>query len=1207
MGILVGDSEKKERTKQIRPKVINYTMEDGSQRQGLLLPKDYDPDEDLPTSVNMLPEAAAAYLMDFAANYHHLRVGEARIFKVNRDRCYIEVPKSKARGLKYFGDRGLTDIVGDFETWRTAMRADFDAEDLISALEYLKARGNAIKCDGRDPDTAREYNNNHRDKGIAEGEEYGFAAEAKKKPRVIPKKLEAPKRLEKVTSAKEIIKFLSDAFGVPFRGKATHRRKEPGWYNLRTRGIRLKNVNSLRVACHEIGHHIDSYLNNRWSKDQSDAWWGIGAELARMGKALYGRKRPKGGYKAEGYAEFVFGWLTKGIDLKQEAPRTLQFFEKEYLPDNPEIADILKTAREMVKHWQDQGADARFQSMINRKHLLAGLKDKVKKGLSLWWQTMMVDEFTPLRKALEEAGVERGIERPTKDPAYLAEYFTQKEGARARQMVLHYTIDIWGNRTGPGLKQILKPVANRIEDFTKYMVAARAIKLRERKIESGFDINDAQYIYLKYHSPEWATVAKEVTEWNHRVLDYVVQAGALERSVANRMRDLNPIYLPFMRAFAPGEKQVRKGTGQGLITTAKAVHAIKGSGREIIDPFESMIQQTRRMIAIAHKTMIARSLVELEAGTEGIAGLIWRVPPPLQAIKVDAAQVVRQLQKMGMPLLLSDIDDATLTIYSNSPIYLGKDNIISVVINGKRLFYEVDKDLLRVLKGLDKFVLPKVLNLTFGKAGRLMRLGATGINAAFGLVKNPIRDSLDTIFKARHARGPLASLKGVAKDISRTGLAKALGIKPNKAAQDFVAMGGQISGFVGQDRKSTQHLRGEMLASSAGRFTIHTVRHPIDAIREVFGVPEAGPRIQEYEKALQYWMDRYQPAGGEPPPDAKVYAFLSAQDQTINYSRHGVIGKWLNQMIPFWNANAQDPSKVVRVFRERGKQATLYALVYLTLPAAALWWLNKDKKWYKSLPAYEKANYLHVKIPDKDVVVRVPVPFLVGHIFQGMPVAVLDSLYNTDPKAVTNHLKQIYEQDVTPLYEWPALISPIIEVLQNKDWTGRPIVPRAVEGKLPSDQYKEHTSEFCKALGKVFRISPAQIEHLLNSWSGGLYRRTAVGAERAARMTEGEMVPADWPVIGPLFVRDPYAPKAAVERFYQEKERLNRLGQSEKLKPGSPLARKRRRYNYIGRYLSKFWEQLRKQKTVAGRKRSWKKIEDLIRKAEKTDGKNKLQ
>jgi len=69
--------------------------------------------------------------------------------------------------------------------------------------------------------------------------------------------------------------------------------------------IRMKDVRSIDTGLHELGHHWDRELD-RWSVNNKNPK-AIKAELMRMGEELYGSKIPVGGYKSEGFAEFVRG------------------------------------------------------------------------------------------------------------------------------------------------------------------------------------------------------------------------------------------------------------------------------------------------------------------------------------------------------------------------------------------------------------------------------------------------------------------------------------------------------------------------------------------------------------------------------------------------------------------------------------------------------------------------------------------------------------------------------------------------------------------------------------------------------------------------------------------------------------------------------------------------------------------------------------
>ncbi len=1033
----------------------------------------------------------------------------------------------------------------------------------------------------------------------------------------------------KPISARKIIDSLSRATKVTIRGMATHRsRVYLGWYDPRAKGIRQKNIRSITTAIHEIGHHVDWYLNKRISKKPPS---GMGGELLALGRALYGEKKPPGGYKSEGFAQFIRGYLSESIDVEKDAPNTYKWFTQEYLPNNKDIAKAMETTRKQITQWRLQGAEARFESMVNRKALRAPWQERIKTGW-LWWRVKWTDRFAPLKAGLEEAGVElltrkrkeAGAERlvtHAQHPYELAVMKAKKAGSIARHMVMKATVDVWGRPTGKSLHEILKPVAGRktIKPFTRWIMAARIRNLAERKIDVGFDLSDVEYIYKKHDNPEWQEIAKEITSWNDRCLEYVVQAGGLSAETAKAFREANPIYVPLMVAFVRGERVQLTGVGGGLLPKGKVAHRIKGSGREKIDPFEAFSHNLASMINIADKTMVARALVNLEGKYEGLANLIWKVPPPKAALRVGVEKVRKQLEQMGVkfPAEMPEEGNPLLTIYMNSPIFTGSGNVLAIP-DGKGGYgwYEVSPQFYSILKGLDRWALPRFLNLTFGKLTRAIRLGATGLNASFGLLRNPIRDAGDTLVKAEHARGPLATVRGFSKELSTTSLAKAIGIKPSKAAEAFDALGGKMSGYVGQDRRALQHLRGEMLANTVGKRTIHTIEHPIDALRGLFSVPEASPRIQELDKAMDYAVKKL--GYGEDSPDAIVYAFNKAQDQTINYTRAGQYGEVVNSLVAFWNSNSQDVSKHARNFKTRPLAAVRWGITTLTLPALGLWWLNKDEDWYKNLDAYGKYNYLYIPV-GKDKILRLPVPFISGHIFQGLPIAITNALYEKDPSHIADFFGEVFHQDVKTLLGWPSVIAPIIHVERNKDWAGRPIIPASMERKLPDDQYKEYTSEICKgvaralnytarqtakATGKpeseVSQISPLELEYIINSWSGGLYRRIDLPIERLLmgkeRKVEAQL--ADIPVVGALFVRDPFAPRRQVRQFYDQLKLLDRKKQSKKITPQEYA--EWQKYSGVSKALSPHWKALRDAKTTEERKEIYKKIKRLVEYAAKS-------
>ncbi|MCG7853809.1 MAG: hypothetical protein MIO92_14915, partial [Methanosarcinaceae archaeon] len=930
----------------------------------------------------------------------------------------------------------------------------------------------------------------------------------------------------KPQTATGIIAYIERAFNIPMRGVATHHKKYAGWFSPDKVGIRMKDVRELTTAMHEIGHHIDWTLNHRLSKNPPNAE--MASELMKLGKELYGDTNPPGGYKSEGFAEFIREYLT-GDEASTKAPAVSKWFKEEYLPGHKDIDKKLNTAKDMITEWRQQGAEARIESQISKKKIKGSIAERLERGM-LWAETMFRDELAPIRRAMSKAGIKESELRPDENPYQIAIGRADKAGAIARHFVLEYTTDTSGNRTGKGLREILKPVANDINEFTRWIVSARARLLHGKGINPGISKADANYVYEKYDNPQWQETLKEITEWNHRLLDYLVEAGGMEKAARDTIIAANPIYVPFMRAFREGELNVSRGPGKGVAKTSKAVKKIKGSGREVIDPFESMIQQAAKIIGTAHKTEVAIALVRL-ANKKGTASMIWEVPAPKEATRFEAEQLKKDIARIAYKRMGLDPEevssamlehwDEVLTVYSNASQYYGKDNIVSFVIDGKRRFYEVDPSLYKAIQGLDQYTLPWIIDLVLGKPARAVRLGATGLNPAFGIIRNFIRDAGTFTVLSKHAKlGPVSAAKGIVADIAKT-----------EEAQKFKALGGKMSAQLLADRRALQHLKKNVLASTASGKIVYTVYHPIDALRELFGVTEAGTRIGEFAPALEAAEKKY----GKGSKAAAVYALNQAQDVTTNFSRHGKIAKVLNQTIPFFNAAIQGPDKIIRTFAERPVATTIKAMAALTIPAIWLWWSAKDEEWYKKLADYERNNYLHFRIPYSDTIIRIPVPFELGHIFQSAPVAALDAMYRKDPKLVTEMLEESLNQ-ANP-FDWPAAIGPVIDVLANKDFAGRPIVPKSVEYKMPEDQYKTYTSELMKLIGKTIDYSPAKLEHLVNSYSGGLFSRVS----RSIDLKNKEDITAsDIPVIGTLFLRDANAPKAQLDRFYKRRDELNR-------------------------------------------------------------------
>jgi hypothetical protein len=266
----------------------------------------------------------------------------------------------------------------------------------------------------------------------------------------------------------------------------------------------------------------------------------------------------------------------------------------------------------------------------------------------------------------------------------------------------------------------------------------------------------------------------------------------------------------------------------------------------------------------------------------------------------------------------------------------------------------------------------------------------------------------------------------------------------------------------------------------------------------------------------------------------------------------------------------------------------------------ALWALAQrdedDEDWYGKLSDFEKANYLHFRVPYTQKIMRIPIPFELGYIFQSLPVAVLDTLWREDQGQVRDFL-EIAARQSQP-FDWPAFAGPAVEaILTNKDFRGIPIETEAMKNKLPADRVRPHTTKLMRYIGAKTNLSPVVLEHLVNGYTGGMYRRLARTADVATGRAEAPEA-ADIPVVGTLFTRQSERPSEGLDRFYRRMELLDQKAGSKKA-TGAELA-ERHEYNAMTRELS----ELRKKTEAEGitkekRRDIFQQMAEITKRAEK--------
>ncbi len=910
---------------------------------------------------------------------------------------------------------------------------------------------------------------------------------------------EIPKGMEpkgEPIKASSIIKQLSDDLNVPIRVGKERWGKRVGVFKIKPEVIRTKEANDLAVTSHEVAHFIDKkFLGESLRKWKN--------ELASLD---YDKTKKR---TNEGFAEFMRHYLTMD-DAKEIAPKFYKYFTDEFLPKNIELAKTISKAKESITKWREQGALSRVLSQVDStgKPQPSSAKEKITET-KLKLQSAVTDRLAPLKYVVDQILKESGGEklRPSEDTYQIARSVEKTSSAKAREFVMNGAFDFGLNKIGKSLKEIVEPISQDIENAIAYAYAKHAESLHKREINPGISLDDAQYVLKNHYKPEYEQFSKDFTEWSNYVLDYLIDAGGLSKEAATRMREVNPFYIPLKRAFET--ESFTAPRGKGFTDLPSPIKRIKGSGREIINPLESMIAQTEQIIAVADKSRVARSLADLADKFEGAGKWIEKIPAPMEAKMVELESMKKQIENLGGDLSNADLD-AMVTLFSQGKGYFGKDNIVSIYRDGKREYFQLHPYLYDAMKGLDKVTLPWFLDYTFGKATRLVRLGATGIRAGFSLITNPIRDAQTFALQSEHA--------GVRPDkIAKAILEEFRG--KSEYAREFRRAGGEMAQPLGLDRKMLQNTINEILANDVKRKAMNIVEHPVEALRRVLSFPEAGTRLAEFEAVMNKYKPKFEEAKANGDlvelkklqEDAAIEASNAASEVTVNFKRAGSYSAVLNQIIPFFNPAIQGVSRMGRTIWDHPVRSGLRATALMTAPTLALWAINKDEDWYKNLPSWERYAFWHFKVGD--TIVRLPKPFEWGYVFAGIPEGIANSIYQENPEYVQEAITEAVK-NLSPDFV-PALIKPAAEAYFNWDmFRERPIVSRSQEGLLPEQQFTPYTSGVAKEAGQILGVSPSKIDHLLSGYTGGL------ATDILNALPKEIKEPADIPIAGRLFTRE---------------------------------------------------------------------------------------
>jgi site-specific DNA-cytosine methylase len=646
-------------------------------------------------------------------------------------------------------------------------------------------------------------------------------------------------------------------------------------------------------------------------------------------------------------------------------------------------------------------------------------------------------------------------------------------------------------------------------------------------------------IYAEYGTPQWIEAAEALTKWSNAMKERGVQSRAMSQEQHDGMVEKHPIYAPMK--VLEREEENASGTSSGPRPSAGRVTweaGVRKPGLVRQDPMESLVKDAYRLEYLWHNndaklglTDFIKTVHKLTTGKKGnsIPGIGRRVSPKTNPVTRKVADMLKaaglsdaQQQELVDSGMLDDLEaQAKLWVSST---YMEK-NVMAVMRDGEVEYWELDPDIFAIYSNLKGKAAHQMMSF-FTMQTKLLRAGVT-LTPEF-MARNPARDMMNAAILAtslvrtqkiigplevvrpddvlmlplRVMRGLAYSIEGRYGDVIPDVARKAMRMQgdPGDLWMRFVMGGAGGGNFVSFDQEGLQKHLDELTRSSrgAGGRAAHTIKnpkyilksHPLYVLQEFSKLTENSTRLAVLQATHDDLVSK-----GVSDTEAWARAIQQAREASTDFGRSGEYGRFINMVVPFFNASVQGNDKVIRtLFVDKGNRSAAWAraTAMITLPSVLLWALNHDEEWYKEKPAWLKNHCWLFSLDGGKTVIMLPKPFELGMFFGSFPERFLDWAYDHDKKSVgewaTQYVKDVAVADPGSL--GGPLVTTAVEVDRNYDaYRGTPIVKGWMQDVIPKEQYTESTTEFAKWLGQSFPgrgLSPLMIDHFVRGATGGV-------------------------------------------------------------------------------------------------------------------------
>ncbi|MGE3278198.1 MAG: LPD38 domain-containing protein, partial [Vicinamibacterales bacterium] len=767
--------------------------------------------------------------------------------------------------------------------------------------------------------------------------------------------------------------------GLPIRERH-FRHQAFGIYKPDVQEIRVRVANDLPTIFHEAGHHLDIAV---LGIKRSDKRWKY--ELHALGQATSRPSYTSSKVRAEGAAEFFRLYVMDPAKAAAEAPKYFAEFEAR-LDAHPDLRDALLETRQNYQDYASQDPVERLLMRIDTtgRSAAAGARQLVTDPRG-WFRQQAIgwmDDLKPIKDAVDAMVDGRSL--GYRHNAYVLARLARGAAGRAQGFLEHGVRGRNGRFLSGSLADALKPVAADLELFSGYLVALRTVELRGRGIETGVSLDEAKATIARVAARDDAetfdAARDAVYAYQDATLEYARQYGALSKQQIAQMKALNRNYVPFKRVMDDVAGSW-SGVSRKIANRNLPIRRIKGSGRDIINPLESIVVNTHVLVDMVDKNRAMLALTNLAGASQGSARYLTKIPAPQIPTHVNVLEVLGGAVGEKDPAI-ADLVKATGLTESDvvtlfSPAFMGKpgEQIVTVIRKGTREFYQVnDPDLYEAITRVGPNLKDSVMAAMFEPFTRLLRAGAT-LTPEF-IVRNPGRDTLVAYLQSRYGFIP-----GVDTVRGLIGL-----ILNDDDAKLYFSSGIDQAALVGQDRQRVRQDLAKLTTEGHAQLAKYFVRNPLELLRALSSQMENATRLGEFKLALEAGgVERgilkrlFGPSNRVVNEETLTRATLAARDVTTDFSRGGQKARELNRYSAFFNARVQGYVRLGETVA-RDPIGTLEHVASLAAFSALLWFWNNDDEEYDELPEWERRTYWHIKMPGANYFIRVPKPFEWGYV-----------------------------------------------------------------------------------------------------------------------------------------------------------------------------------------------------------------------------------